>query len=305
MTERGRFLYQDSDGVVFIKFEHPGKGVPIESLIPKSARGDNFKTFKLQEYFDLADLVLAAPSDWAEFCNGLNIKGATKQNPALVTPPSLNLDFLKLRSGNGMHLKRTEDLFTIVRAYWKSKNDLGLEPGLVATLWHSGISSTDIISYIKRCTNPEGKLELNGFTDERGFTIINAVTNIYKTVKSLSFDHILQQTELSNVIEAWFTATRSVKLGSPEMSNPVLLWAEYRRLGLVNQAGKINLNNVEKLARFIFKADKTPDINTVYEWASTHLSLELNMFSESSEASKKLLKKKRKQGRVNRRRGNR
>jgi hypothetical protein len=138
MKERGRFLYQDADGAIFIKFEHPGQGVPIERLLPESGRGDGFADFKITDYLDLAYLVLASPNDLTEFCRTVDTSGATKDQPKTVSPPPPNLDFLRLRCGDGMDADLAEALFGIVAAYWYGKNDLGLEPGLVATLGLGG-----------------------------------------------------------------------------------------------------------------------------------------------------------------------
>jgi len=305
MKERGRFLYQDADGVIFIMFEHPGKGVPIERLLPESGRGDGFADFKVTDYLDLAYLVLADPKDWAEFCRTVDASGATKDQPKKVSPPPPNLDFLNLRSGDGMDAERCEALFGIVAAYWHSKNDLGLEPGLVATLWHSGMKAEDIITYIRRFTNADGKLVLGGAKDERGFQILNAVLQTYKSVKGMDDDAILQQSEMSEVIEKWLVATRAAKFRSAEMGNAVLHWSDYRRLGLVDAAGAPVLSNVGKLSEFVFSTDEAPEFNTAAAWSQTNLACQSPQKITVSNAAKGLLKKKRKQGKLNRKRGRR
>lgn len=305
MKERGRFLYQDLDGVIFIKFEHPGKGVPIERLLPENGRGGGFADFKITDYFDLADLVLAAPKDWVEFCRTVDTTGATKERPKKVSPPPPNLDFLKLRSEDGMDADRSEALFEIVAAYWHSKNDLGLEPGLVAALWHSGMKADDIITYIRRFTNADGKLVIGGAKDERGFQILNAVLQTYKSVKGLDDDDILQQSEMAEVMETWLVATRAAKLLSTEMNNAVLHWSDYRRLGLVDAAGAPILSSVRKLANYVFTAGVSPDFNAVSIWVLSNLAHQSAQSQAPSNAAKGLLKKKRKQGKLNRKRGRR
>jgi len=305
MKERGRFLYQDPDGVIFIKFEHPGKGVPIERLLPESGRGDGFKDFKITDYLDLADLVLADPKDWAEFCSTVDVSGATKDQPKKVSPPPPNLDFLKLRSGEGMDAERAAALFEIVAAYWHSKNDLGLEPGLVATLWHSGMKPDDILKHIGRFTNADGKLVVGGAKDERGFQILNAVLQTYKSVKGMAADVILQQSEMASVLETWVVATRAAKLQSAEMSNAVLHWSDYRRLSLVDAAGTPVLDNIRKLTEFVFSSDGALDFITTSAWAQTSLVCQSPQKVASSNVAKGLLKKKRKQGKLNRKRGRR
>ncbi len=305
MKERGRFLYQDPDGVIFIKFEHPGKGVPIELLLPESVRGDRFADFKITDYLDLADLVLATPKDWAEFSATVNASGATKDQPKKVSPPPPNLDFLNLRSGDGMDADRAEALFGIVAAYWHSKNNLGLEPGLVATLWHSGMKPDDILKHIRRFTNADGKLVLGGAKDERGFQILNAVLRAYKSTHGMDDDAILQQSEMATVMETWLVSTRVAKLQSAEMSYAVLHWSDYRQLGLVDAAGAPVLDNVRKLVQFVFLTDVPPDFSTTSAWSQTNFARASMPTQAVSNAAKGMLKKKRKQGKLNRKRGRR
>lgn len=305
MSERGRFLYQDPDGAIFIKFEHPGKGVPIERLLPESGRGDGFKDFKITDYLDLADLVLATPKDWAEFCRTVDVSGATKDQPKKVSPPPPNLGFLNLRSGDGMDAERAAALFEIVAAYWHSKNDLGLEPGLVATLWRSGMKPDDIVKHIGRFTNADGKLVLGGAKDERGFQILNAVLQAYKSAHAIEDGAILQQSEMATVMETWLVSTRAAKLQSAEMRNAVLHWSDYRQLGLVDAAGAPVLDNVRKLAQFVFATGVPPDFSTASAWSQTNLARASMPTQAASNAAKGMLKKKRKQGKLNRKRGRR
>ncbi|SUZ34112.1 hypothetical protein ROE7235_03894 [Roseibaca ekhonensis] len=126
MKKRGRFLYEDTEGTIFIKFEHPGKGVSIESLLPENGRGAGFADFRITDYFDLADLVLAAPEDWKKFGQNTNVQGATKEKPVKVMLPPPNMNFLDLRTAEGdLDAKRAVDLFAIVAAYWgASQNEL-------------------------------------------------------------------------------------------------------------------------------------------------------------------------------------
>ena len=87
MKQRGRFLYQNAEKVIFITFERGTKGVPIESILPECGRGAGFKDFRITDYFDLADLVLAAPKEWAAFRQNLDLTGVTKESPKKYRPP--------------------------------------------------------------------------------------------------------------------------------------------------------------------------------------------------------------------------
>lgn len=306
MSKRGRFLYQDKDGVVCISFEHGQAGLPIDTLLPESMQGWDFNEVvsskKFLNYFDLADLVLAAPKDWAHFCQTVDVKGATKNNPIKVHPPAPNLDFLKLREGRGMDAKRAKDLFTIVTAYWHSKNDLGLEPTLVATLWHSGMTAKDIIDYIGKFTNAEGKLDFGGYKDERGFQILNAVIQSYKSIKGLPDDSVLQQTEVRTLMSIWLNTTRAAKPDTLDMQNSVLHWSDYRQLGIVDVNGLAQINNICELAKRIFSTETPPSFSELSTWANTNLKPMSSETMGSSKAVTAMLKKKRRQGKLNRKR---
>ncbi len=158
MKERGVFVFKNAEGVILVGFERREKGVPIESLLPPSGRGEGFADFKLASYFDLAGLVLASPEDWANFGNSAGAKGATEAKPAKVTAPPIDLDFLKLRGENGEILpEKTAELFTIVAAYWQSNNTLALEPGLVPEAWRRGLNPDQILLFIRKHTTADGK----------------------------------------------------------------------------------------------------------------------------------------------------
>lgn len=182
---------------------------------------------------------------------------------------------------------------------------MGLEPGLVATLWHSGMTAADIIAYIRRFTDADGKLMIAGLKDERGLQILNAVTEVYKTAKGIELDTVLLQSQLTQILEIWMLATRSAKLGSAEMTNTVLHWADYRRLGLVDAASVPVLVNVRRLAAFVFSKEVIPDFNASEIWARVNLANTSTAIATTSSAAKGLLKKTRKQGKLNRKRGRR
>lgn len=161
MTQRGRFLYPDQKGIICISFERGGKGVPVESLLPDPGRGDGFEAFRIKDYFDLADLVLAAPDEWTQFGQETNKLRLRPDETVKVHPPAPNLDYLKLRGEDGnIQPDRTAELFTIVAAYWLSNGNLGLEPGLVAQTWRKGMKPDWILAFIRQHTKPDGKLSV-------------------------------------------------------------------------------------------------------------------------------------------------
>lgn len=306
MKQRGRFLYQNTKEVIFITFERGTKGVPIESILPECGRGAGFKDFRITGYFDLADLVLAAPKEWAEFCRHLDLTGITKDNPKKVSPPAPDLGFLNLRHEDGMDTAQSVELFKVVAAYWSApKNTMALEPGLVAALWHSGMTAHDIIQYVQRFTNTDGKLSLSGFKDGRGYQILNTVTQTYRAVKGIGDDTVLLHSDLGRIIDTWLAATRAAVSGTPEMFNSVLHWSDYRRLGLVDRRGAAQIDNVRRLAQHIFSTRPAPKFETVALWVEANLAPLCPQPAAPNSAVRALLKKKRRQARLNRKRGRR
>ena len=306
MKQRGRFLYQNTKEVIFITFERGTKGVPIENILPECGRGAGFKDFRITDYFDLADLVLAAPKEWAEFCRNLDLTGTTEDNPKKVSPPAPDLSFLNLRNQDGMDTAQSVELFKVVAAYWSApKNTMALEPGLVATLWHSGMTTQDIIQYVQRFTNTDGKFNLGGFKDERGYQILNTVTQTCKAVKGIGEDTVLLQSEMGIIIETWLAATRAAVSGTPEMSNSVLHWSDYRRLGLVDTRGAAQVENVRSLAKHVFSTSPALEFETIALWVEVNLATLCPKPTATNSAARVLLKKKRKQGKLNSKRGRR
>lgn len=303
MKQRGRFLYQNAQEVIFITFERGTKGVPIESILPECGRGAGFKDFRISDYFDLADLVLAAPKEWSEFSRNLDLTGVTKDSPKKVSPPAPNLDFLKLRNKEGMDAERSVNLFEIVAAYWSApKNTLALEPGLVATLWRRGMPAADIIRSIQASTDKDGKMiKASG----RGHDIMHTVIEAYLEVKNLPPNAELSQDEMGELVERWLTATRSAPLKSADAANSVLHWSDYRCLGVVDQAGSVQVDQVRLIATKIFSINGQLSFKALSAWVDIYHPPQTASPSQRSTAARVMLKKKRKQGKLNRKRGRR
>lgn len=151
MHERGRFLYADPDGTVCLSLERGAKGVPIDSLLPPSLRGQAFDAVAGSEavwqYFDLADMVLLAATDLSRLSQQI------ARTPSKASLPPFNLDFLKLRGPNGeIDAARLMELFTIIMAYWQNPETMAIEVGSVSHLWQRGWPATEIIAFIQAHT---------------------------------------------------------------------------------------------------------------------------------------------------------
>jgi hypothetical protein len=89
------------------------------------------------------------------------------------------------------------------------------------------------------------------------------------------------------------------------MSNSVLHWSDYRRLGLVDTRGAAQVQNVQSLAKHVFSTSPAPKFETVALWADANLVTLCPKPTATNSAARVLLKKKRKQGKLNRKRGRR
>lgn len=279
----------------------------LDLLLPAALKGmayEEVKTSpKIVQYFELANLVLISSEAMAAHVKATDMTGASKANPAKVRLPFADLDYRRMRDDQGSLLpKKIEAAFSIVQAYWEGRQNLGLEPGLVASLWRRGMSTPDIIGSISASTGPDGKLiKPSG----RGHDIMQVAIEAYLEMKSLPSDTELSVSEAGQLVERWLTATRSTPLDAAESGNSVLHWSDYRRLGLVDEAGHANLAQVRLIAKKVFSINGQISFRAMSAWIDKYHPPQPQPAKPNSQAARALLKQKRKQGRVNRKRGRR
>ncbi|WP_306046563.1 hypothetical protein [Nioella sp. MMSF_3534] len=279
----------------------------LDLILPEALRGmpyDEVKpSQKIGQYFELANLVLISSEAMIAHIKATDMTGASEANSAKVRLPFADLDYLRLRDEQGRLLpKQTEAVFSIVQAYWEGRQNLGLGPGLVASLWRRGMSTPDIIRSISASTGPDGRLiKPSG----RGRDIMQVVIEAYLEMKSLPNDAELSVSEAGQLVERWLTATRSTPLDAAESGNSVLHWSDYRRLGLVNEAGHANLAQVRLITKKVFSINGQISFRALSAWIDKYHPPQPQPAKPNGQAVRALLKKKRKQGRVNRKRGRR
>lgn len=181
-------------------------------------------------FFDLADIVLISGQAMDAHIKAIDVTDVSKANPVKTKLPAADLDYLRARDGAGNLLPGPmKDIFSIVVAYWDGKGTMGIKPGLVASLWRRGMSAPDIVRSIRASTGKDGQLiKATG----RGRDIMHTVIEAYLLSNGLPADAEIPQAEMSDLVERWLTATRSVSLTSADASNSVLHWSDYRRLGV-------------------------------------------------------------------------
>ncbi|PCH75116.1 MAG: hypothetical protein COC12_01845 [Rhodobacteraceae bacterium] len=239
MIQRGIFFYQDSEKVIRVSFEKKNKGVPIESLLPESGRGKGFGDFKVRDYFSLAKMVLVSPAEWAKFGQAHKSIKLKPGQKAPVSMPAPNLDFLKLRLPNGqIDPARTAELFTVVAAYWESKAELGLKPGLVARLWHEGMTPDAILQFVREHTKKDPKtsnpvLEIPG--SEGGQTAQHPGEKLLIELSKGQGGELVDPARMDKVL-LW---TRSLQPDDPNFKEPLALKMDFRQLGFFDDDGQL------------------------------------------------------------------
>lgn len=238
-----------------------------------------------------------------EFVAAQDMTGVTKDNSAKVRLPCADLDHLGLRGDEGqLELLKLREIYGVVAAYWEAKGRLAIEPGLVAALWRRGMAGADIIRCIHASTGKDGRLiKASG----RGHAIMTSVIDAYLGSQGLPPDAEVSQVEMKELIDRWLTATRSAPLGSTEMQNSVLHWSEYRRLGLIDEAGAAQTDQVRLIAEKIFKFDTPPTFKRISAWIDQYHPPQTANARQTPKAARALLKKNRKKGKLNGKRGRR
>lgn len=300
-------LYKSADDRVLIGFGAIQSVTELDPLLPKALRGMSYEQVKtapeIGEYFQLADLVLISAEKMREFVAAQDMTGVTKDNPATVRLPCVDLEYLRLRGDEGqLEPLKLREIYGVVAAYWEAEGRLAIEPGLVAALWRRGMAGADILRCIRASTGRDGKLiKASG----RGNDIMAAVIDAYLGSKGLSSDVEISQAEMKDLIDRWLTATRSAALGSAEMQNAVLHWSEYRRLGLIDEAGIAQTDQVRLIAEKIFKFDTPLSFKQICAWTDQYHPPQAANARQTPKAARALLKKNRKKGKLNRKRGRR
>lgn len=137
----------------------------------------------------------------------------------------------------------------------------------------------------------------------RGSEIIQTVIAAYLAVHRHVPGTVLNPAEAKQLFQTWIAATRSVPAPSSEASNKALHWADYRQLGLVDDAGRAKLNRVREAAEWIFAQPTVPSFSQTLNWVEQQALADPQR--NAAKVAQAKLKKQRKQAKLNRKRGRR
>ena len=300
-------LNKGQDGTVYVGFGQVAQVVKLDLILPKGLRGLTYDEVKAEpkvgQFFELANLVLISAEEMQAYMKSIDMTGVTVTSPAKLHLPTFDPDHLRLREAGGKLLPlRMRELFSIVAAYWDGKNHMGIQPGLVAALWRRGMAAADIIRCIQASTGPDGEIvKASG----RGHDIMQTVIEVYLDKKGLAQDAELSQAEMAELVKRWLTATRGAAIGTKDAANSVLHWSDYRRLGMVNTAGEAQVDQIRLIARKVFSINGQLSFRALASWIDAYHPPQLTVKLQNTKSARALLKKKRKAGKLNRKRGRR
>jgi len=305
-------LYPAEDGTIHATFKKGDAGLAIEDLLPASGRGDGFENFPIADYFDYAHLWFATAAQ----IDGLNQKIA-KANllPGQTTKVSrvpIDLKAYKLLgSGNVVDNGKLREMFLAVAVFWEQANPVNPIPGLFHNLYQQGMPLHNIAVTILRTRelsgmNSDGTVDLKRAKADPLYQITEAAFEGFREYRGLMPDVLFQQSEIDEFSTIWRRWTRSDGETTTDVRDAHIIWQDYRRLRLIDHRGGAITANAKRLALHILEqADAEPDFEALVSWAEAQFEQQVTAQATQSKASQKALRKKRKMGRVNRKRGRR
>lgn len=299
-------LYRDNEGVTRVTLRKGVAGVPLADLLPASQKDD--RDFPIAAYFDRARLWLASPEQLQAWRKTLPADGTGQS--VQVDLPRIDLAAYKLESADGhLHLEALQPLFVSLGQLWLHQPQIAPQLGLFHALFQSGMPADQIgqtiIAMVERDTLPKGGTgSVGAMNVTRGQKIMHTVIAVHNRLQGRDASAIVPPPEMENMLMRWFGATRSLPMGATGYDNPVLLWADFRRLGLIDASGREDLKTVEQLATYVLAAEDAPGFAEVVAWQDRQVSGKAEN-GPSRKDAREYLRTKRKQVRLNRKRGRR
>jgi len=305
-------LYPVEDGTIHATFKKGDAGLPIEDLLPASGRGDGFKNFPIADYFDYAHLWFATAAQ----IDGLNQKIA-KANllPGQTTKVSrvpIDLKAYKLlRSDDVVDNDKLKEMFLAIAVFWEQANPVNPIPGLFHKLCQQGMPPPKIAVTILRTRelsglDSDGTVDLERAKSDPLYQITEAAFEGFRQHRGLESDILFHQSEIDEFSTIWRRWTRRDGDTTADVRDAHIIWQDYRSLRLINHRGGAITANAKRLAQHILEqADAEPDFEALVSWAEVQFEQQVTAQATQSKASQKALRRKRKMGRVNRKRGRR
>ena len=305
-------LYPAEDGTIYTTFKRGDAGLPIEELLPASGRGDGFESFHIANYFDYAHLWFATPTQ----IEGLNkkITAANLKPGQTTTTPRVPIDlksYRLLRADGSVENDKLKQMFLAVASFWEQADPVKPIPGLFHQLHRQGMPPHKIAATIIQ-TRQIGGIDSNGDINieqaktDPLYQIVAAAFMAYREHGGLEPDVLFQQDELDDFKSIWRGWTRSDTDTGSDIRDAAIIWQDYRRLRLIDHLGAANAANAKQLAQYILEqGDAGPDFEALVIWAENRFEQQVAAQATTSKTALKVLRKKRKAGRVNRKRGRR
>jgi SEC-C motif len=268
MPKRSVGVYPGEDDEILVSFEKGCKGVPLKSLLPEDSRGQKFGDFDVSGYFGFAQMVLVTPEEWRATCEKAKsrpeFKSAVKTSPIKFNPPAPNLDYLRLRtSAGGMDAERTAELFKVVAAYWQQRQDMALEPGIVAAAWHKGMTAAGIVKFVRDNTQIDPKSGQSKLV----FPKVSLDVKLMSSLLPLEITHNeLTPAKADRLVER----ISSLQRGHAAFAVPKRKSDDISFLGLVDESGTIDRTATDAARDYIWaQIDQPPDYPALWRHIQT------------------------------------
>jgi hypothetical protein len=297
-------LYRDDEGVTRVTLRKGVAGVPLADLLPSSQKDK--PDFPIAAYFDRARLWMATPEQ---------LQAWRKNFPAHRTGPSVHVDLpridlvaYELECADGeLDTAALLSLFVSLGQLWVREPQIAPHLGLFHALFQSGMPADQIgqtiISMAERDALPKSGIGSVGTMNaSRGQKIMQTVVGVHNRLQGRDASAIVPPPEMEKMLVRWFSATRSLPMGAMGYDNPVLLWADFRRLGLIDASGREDLKAVQKMANFVLGGEVAPNFMEAVAWQDRQVSGQA-VNGPSRKDARAHLRTKRKQGGLNRKRG--
>jgi len=305
-------LYPDQDGTIYVTFKKGDAGLPIEDLLPASGRGSGFENFPIADYFDFAHLWFATAAQMEDLKQQVDAANLLPGQSTKVSRVPIDLKAYKLIAAGGeVNNDKLNELFLAVAVFWEQANPVKPIPGLFHKLCQQGMPPHKIATTILRTRelsgiDGDGAVDLERAKSDPLYQITEAAFEGFRVHRGLMPDVLFQQSEIDEFSTIWRRWTRRDGDTAADARDAHLIWQDYRRLRLIDHRSGAITTNAKRLALHILEqADAEPDFEALVSWAQAQFEQQVTAQATQSKTSQKTLRKKRKMGRVNRKRGRR
>lgn len=304
-------LYPAKDGTIFATFRAGDAGMPLEDLLPASGRGEGFEDFPVADYFDYAHLWFATAAQIEALNKHVRDADLLPGQTTKVARVPIDLKAYKLLCrGGAIDNEQLKEMFLAIAMLWEQAKPVAPIPALFHGLYRQGMPPRKIAASLLWAHQSgdvvNGALDLERIKADPMYQITEVAFLVYAEHQGLGTQKAYKQSDIDAFKTLWRRWTRRDGDTVPETRDAYLVWQDYRRLRLIDAQGNANTANARLLAQHICeRADAKPDFDALAVWAEDQFEQQVTAQAVQSKTSQKTLRKRRKLGRMNKKRGRR